>query len=178
MNKMIKLPIFLGVVGCLCGGVLSLTNYITKDKIAEDEFNRANAAYFEHFEAYAGKKLLTLSDDLAKAGVTIKEEIYSDAELITSIGYVYTCSAIGFAGKNTPIKFTISYANGKINKYVPLSHGESNQGAKFMDWLNQDANNINNLEAGKAQTGSTDTYVAVSKAVNACTADYLAAYNK
>ena len=178
MNKMIKLPIFLGTVGLLCGGVLAVTNYITKDAIAKGEFDRANAAYFTHFANYAARSEVSVSDNLAKIGVTLKEEIFSDAEKTTSIGYVYTCSVVGFAGKSTPIKFTISYSEGKINNYVALSHGESAQGAKFMDWLNQDKNNINNLEAGKAQTGSTTTYVAVSNAVSACTADYLAAYNK
>ncbi len=178
MNKMIKLPIFLGTVGCLCGGVLAVTNYFTKDAIAKGEFDRANAAYFTHFENYAARSELAIPEALAKIGVTLKEEIFSDADKTTSIGYVYTCSVVGFAGKSTPIKFTISYAEGKINNYVPLSHGESAQGAKFMDWLSADKNNINNLEAGKAQTGSTTTYQAISNAVTACTTDYLAAYNK
>ena len=58
MNKFIKLPLFLGIVGGLCGGVLALTHFITKDKIAADEYARANAAFYEHFEDLIRKILL------------------------------------------------------------------------------------------------------------------------
>ena len=178
MNKLLKLPIFLGVVGCLCGGVLSLTNFITKDKIAQDEYERANAAYYKHFAEFKTKKEVALTDELKAGGVTLKEEIFSDEQQTASLGYIYTCSVVGFAGKSSPINFTLSFADGKINNYVNLGHGESAQGAKFLDWLDKGGSNLTNLDAGKAETGSSVTYGAISKAFSLCNADYLASYNK
>ena len=172
------LPIFLGVVGCLCGGVLSLTNFITKDKIAEGEFNRANEAYFKHFEGYKAKEEMELSSTLISSGVTLKEKIFDSEGKTNVLGYIYTCSVTGFAGKNSPITFSISYADGKINQYVTLSHSESSQGAKFMDWLSQDnhGDRASNLEEGKVISGSSTSYGAVNAAISACTADYLSFY--
>lgn len=176
MNKLIKLPLFLGVVGCLCGGVLSLTNYFTAEKIRKDEEARANAAYTAHFPNLAHRKEVTVNETLLDGGVVAKSYAYNDSNAY--IGSIYTISAIGFAGKQTPVKFTVSFANGKPHHYEELGHGESAEGAKFMTWLKGDNNGdrLSNLEAGKAETGSTRTYKAVSLAVSTCLADYLAEY--
>ena len=174
MNKLIKLPLFLGVVGCLCGGVLSLTNYVTADKIAADEEKRANAAYILHFDNLASKTEEEIPADLAAAGVTNKFFALDKDEKY--IGTIYSCSVVGFAGKNTPINFTISFANGKPNHYVGISHGETSQGAKFMDWLAGDVggDRLGNLEEGKVVSGSSVSFKAVSTVYNICFADYTA----
>ena len=172
MNKFIKLPLFLGVVGGLCGGVLALTHFATKDIIADAEYQRANAAFYEHFEDFDKKNSVEVSETLASAGVTAKYYIFN-ADL-TYIGSVYQCEAVGYAGKSKPIKFTISFdETGKENNYVLLSHSETNQGSKFMTWLDGDNNGdrLSNLDAGKAESGSTDTYKAVKKSVDACKSD-------
>ncbi len=177
MNKLIKLPLFLGVVGCLCGGVLALTNFVTEDKIKKDEEARANAAYIAHFSNLAHRKdAETLNDTLTAGGVVLKSYAYDSTN--TYIGTIYTISATGYAGKQNPIKFTVSFANGKPYHYVELSHSESAQGAAFMNWLKGDKNGdrLSNLEAGKTETKSSVSYGAVSKAVSTCLADYLAEY--
>lgn len=176
MNKLLKLPLFLGTVGCLCGGVLSLTNYVTEGKIAADEEKRANAAYIAHFANLSKKTEEEVSSELSSGGVTAK--FYAYDENNEYIGTIYSCSVVGYAGKNTPINFTISFADGKSNHYVEISHGESSQGKAFMDWLAGDTNGdrLGDLESGKAQTGSSVTYKAVSDAVNICSQDYLAEY--
>lgn len=176
MNKLVKLPIFLGVVGCLCGGVLSLTNYFTASKIAADEEKRANAAYILHFDNLSKRTDEEVSSQLQNGGVTAKFYGYDSSN--NYIGTIYSCSVVGYAGKNTPINFTISFANGKSNHYVEISHGESAAGATFMNWLKGDTNGdrLGNLEEGKTQSGSSVTYKAVSDCVNICFQDYLAEY--
>lgn len=176
MNKLVKLPLFLGVVGCLCGGVLSLTNYITEDKIAQDEEKRANAAYIAHFANLQTKTEEALNETLSSAGVTAKFYAYDvDGAYI---GTIYSCSVVGYAGKSTPINFTVSFSNGKPHHYVEISHGETAQGSKFMSWLAGDTNGdrVGNLDAGKAETGSSVSYKAVNDVVTVCSTDYLAEY--
>lgn len=176
MNKLIKLPLFLGVVGCLCGGVLSLTNYFTAEKIKKDEEARANAAYIAHFSNLAHRKDVEVNDTLLGGGVVSKSYAYDESNAY--IGSIYTISAVGFAGKQNPIKFTVSFSDGKPHHYVELGHGESSQGAAFMTWLKGDNNGdrLSSLETGKTETGSSVTYSAVNQAVSTCLADYLAEY--
>ena len=75
MKQVIKLPLFLGIVGGLCGGLLALTNYFTAPKIEKDEALRVNAAYLEHF-TFSNIKDGEITDTLAKAGVTAKIYCY------------------------------------------------------------------------------------------------------
>ncbi|MGM9857672.1 MAG: hypothetical protein ACI311_00230 [Bacilli bacterium] len=174
MNKLVKLPLFLGAVGCLCGGVLALVNHFTEPVIKENEEKKANAAFYEHFSNFDKKNTVAVSDTLAASGVTQKYYAFDASK--TYIGTIYECSVVGYAGKSSPIKFTISFANGQPNHYVALSHAESNVGKIFMDWLagDVDGNRLSNLEAGKTFSGSTVTYAAVNSAVTVCSADYLA----
>jgi len=177
MNKLIKLPLFLGIVGCLCGGVLSLTHYFTSDKIAADEEKRANAAFIAHFENLAHRTDVdTLSSELTAAGITAKAYAYDSGNAY--IGTIYTCEAVGYAGKSNPIKFTVSFSDGAPHHYEEIGHGESAAGSSFMNWLKGDngGDRLSDLEAGKATTGSSITYAAVSKAVSACSVDYLSEY--
>ena len=174
MNKLVKLPLFLGAVGCICGGVLAAVNFITEPVIAANEEKKANAAFYEHFSNFSKKNVVTVKDELASAGIT--QKFYCFDESLTFIGTVYECSVVGYAGKSTPIRFTVSFANGAPNHYVELSNGESAQGKKFMDWLKEDVNGnrLSNLEEGKTVSGSSISYKAVDGAVKACSADYLA----
>ena len=118
MNKLVKLPLFLGAVGCICGGVLAAVNFITEPVIAANEEKKANAAFYEHFSNFSKKNVVTVKDELASAGIT--QKFYCFDESLTFIGTVYECSVVGFAGKNTPIKFTVSFANGAPLETVEL----------------------------------------------------------
>ena len=174
MNKLVKLPLFLGAVGCLCGGVLAAVNFFTEPVIKANDDKKVNAAFYEHFSNFDKKNTVTVSDTLSAAGVTQKYYAFDSSK--TYIGTIYECSVVGYAGKSSPIKFTVSFANGQPNHYVSISHAESNAGKDFMDWLAGDVNGdrLGNLEAGKATSGSTTTYKAVNSTVTACSTDYLA----
>ena len=178
MNKFIKLPLFLGIVGGLCGGVLALTHFITKDKIAADEYARANAAFYQHFEDFNKKNTVEVNETLTNAGVTAKYYAFNVDS--TYIGTVYQCEVVGYAGKSTPIKFTVSFdETGKENAFVVLSHGETSQGNAFMTWLEGDNNGdrLSNLDAGAAESKSSVTYKAVKGAVDVCKTD-IASYTE
>ena len=84
MKQVIKLPLFLGIVGGLCGGLLALTNYFTAPKIEKDEALRVNAAYLEHF-TFSNIKDGEITDTLAKAGVTAKKITYEDGKALKFI---------------------------------------------------------------------------------------------
>ncbi len=168
MNNFIKLPLFLGVVGAICGGVLTFTYYVTKDKIAYDEYIRVNSAFLEHFNDFNKKNIVNINDDLKDAGIENKYYVYNNN--LDFIGTVYKCSVVGYAGVSNPIKFTVSYdKNGKENHFVILSHSETNQGKKFLEWLSDDK--LSSLEMGKVETGSTITFNAVKKVIDICNED-------
>ena len=170
MKQVIKLPLFLGIVGGLCGGLLALTNYFTAPKIEKDEALRVNAAYLEHF-TFSNIKDGEITDTLAKAGVTAKKITYdaSEAYIVT----IYNCTVAGFGGD---VKFTVSYKDGKALKFIVTESKESQQGSAFLAGLegDKDGSILNNLADNKA--GSTVTYNAVSSAMETCLNDYLSEY--
>ena len=172
MNKMIKLPLFLGATAAICGSVLAVTNYFTKDKIAQGEAERVNAAYKAHFPTLRYKSFEEVSESLSSNGV--REKIYCFDDSKSYIGTIYTCDAVGFAGKSNPIKFTVSFKDGLLNSYVTISHGESAAGASFINWLDSDSGNITHLD--QDPTGSTFSHNAVAKMVSLVSADYTAEY--
>ena len=174
MKKMIKLPLFLGATAAICGTVLAVTNYFTKDRIAQGERDRINAAYKLHFESLSYTKTVTIDDSLLSAGVTGKLYAYDSSKAY--IGTVYTCSVVGFAGKSNPIKFTVSYAGGQVHHYVPISNGESNQGANFMNWLAGDVDGDRVGDISQDTSGSSVSKKAVVTVPGVVSADYLAEY--
>ena len=174
MNKLLKLPLFLGVVGCLCGGVLAVTNHFTAPVIQEAEKARENAAYVKHFANLDEKKEQSLTESLTKGGVDAKYYAYDATGAY--IGSVYKCSVKGYVDT---ISFTISFKNGVANHYEEIAQKETVNGKTFMEWLKGDTNGnrLGNLEEGKTLSGSTTTYNAVSKVVGLCFADYTAEYS-
>ena len=170
MKQVIKLPLFLGIVGGLCGGLLALTNYFTAPKIEKDEALRVNAAYLEHF-TFSNIKDGEITDTLAKAGVTAKKITYDASEAY--IGTIYNCTVAGFGGD---VKFTVSYKDGKALKFIVTESKESKEGSDFLAGLegDKDGSILNNLADNKA--GSTTTYNAVSSAMETCLNDYLSEY--
>ena len=70
MNNMIKLPLFLGIVGASCGVVLAGVNALAAPIIAQNEIDAANAAYIKLFEKY--------SVDLVMAGHYHGHRVRSD----------------------------------------------------------------------------------------------------
>lgn len=170
MKQIIKLPLFLGIVGGLCGGLLALTNYFTAPKIEKDEALRVNAAYLEHF-TFSNIKDAEINEKLTKAGVNAKKLTYDESDKY--IGTIYSCSVVGFGGD---VKFTVSYKDGKALKFIVTDAKESQQGSAFLAGLEADTDGsvLNNLADNKA--GSTVTYNAVSSALETCLSDYLSEY--
>lgn len=173
MNKMIKLPLFLGVVGGLCGGVLAATNYITKDPIQKGEEARLNAAYIKHFEDFANKETPEVSASLLEAGVTSKALVYNSSN--DYIGSIYQCTVTGFASE---ITFTVSFRDGQICKYVNIAASETGNGPTTIANLNSASPSelASILANGKPWSGGTYTFEGINPALQACSADYLAEY--
>lgn len=169
MNKMIKLPLFLGVIGGLCGGLLALTNYFTHDKIEKDDLYRKNAALYVHFDnTDKVSDEITLSDPLIKAGVVQKNEAFDSSN--NSIGMIYTCSVNGYVDK---ISFQISFSNGDVHKFLVTESKETDVGAQYIASLS----NVTDAELKSSmydtEIKTTYTKNAVVNCVNACSQDYL-----
>jgi hypothetical protein len=173
MNKMLKLPLFLGVVGGLCGGVLAGTNYITKGPIQKGEEARLNAAYIKHFADFANKTTPEVTEALQAAGVTSKVLVYNSSN--DYIGSIYQCTVTGFA---SDITFTVSFRDGQICKYVNIAASETGNGPTTIANLNAASSSelANILANGKPWSGGTYTFEGINPALQACSADYLAEY--
>lgn len=167
MNKMIKLPLFLGVVGGLCGGILALTNYFTEKKIAQDEFDRKNAALRIHFDNT--NKLVQNEDNmnnLKEKGVLERVEAKNSNDEL--LGVIYTCEVIGF---KDIISFSVSFNEGGAHKFIVTYSKEDNVGGTYLDSLKNVTGN--ELQENLVNDcGSTYTYQPVYDAVNECSKDY------
>ena len=71
MNKFLKLPLFLGVVGGLCTAVLATTYAITNPEFLKRETERKNAAFKDILVGFG----LTESDGSIKTGVETVEYV-------------------------------------------------------------------------------------------------------
>ena len=173
MNKMLKLPLFLGIVGGLCGGVLAVTNFITEGPIKKGEEDRLNAAYFKHFEDFANKQIPEVSAELQAAGVTSKVLVFNASN--DFVGTIYQCTVTGFA---SDITFTVSFRDGQISKYINIAAAETGNGPTTIENLNVASSNelAAILASGKTWTGGTYTFAGINPALQACSADYLSEY--
>lgn len=166
MNKMIKLPLFLGVVGGLCGSLLAVTYFITQPRIEAAEKERIAAAYRVHFADIKESVDKTVSADLASAGVSAKVDALDASQNV--IGTIYTATVKGYGGDVT---FTVSFANDQVRKFVTIASGESAQGKDFMTAI-EGASDFAVDKVVDYKSGSSVTYGAVSKCINVCYADF------
>lgn len=150
MNKFVKLPLFLGVVGGICTAVLATTYAITNPEFEKREAERKNAAFKDILIGFG----LTDEDGNVKAGVETVEFIIgaedSNFELSTklsSVGYsrkvmisqddtvvgaFYEGKADGFGGEDS-INFQLSFKEDKCYSFVCLSNGESGPGIPYLE---------------------------------------------
>jgi len=167
MNKMIKLPLFLGVVGGLCGGLLAATNLITGPQIKKAEDARIAASYKLHFEACERVEKPEISEAAAKGGIIEIAKAFDSSD--NSLGIVYTVlTKKGYGGE---IKYTASVADNKIHKLILVSSGESAQGAEFLTAITG-AEDYTLDGVVDFKSGSSVTYGAVMTGLTACLADY------
>ena len=175
MNKFVKLPLFLGICGSICAGVLAVVNGITAPEIAQRLENEKNANYLELMSITSADKYKDgkVSDDLKTKNVTAIKEIYVGEELV---GVVYDGSINdGWSQWNVQLGI-------KDGKYTGFKYSSSKPDAKGSTFMTAFTNAVPgkdvNPDASDLVSGSSspDTIPAMRSFVSACAADYAAQY--
>lgn len=183
MNKLLKLPLFLGIAAAACGGVLAGVNALTSPIIIANQEKAENQAFYDTFAEFGSDlvidKTLEVNDTLKKAGVTSKASV--TAEGLSAIVYSCTVKGAATAGGN-PLSFQVSFANGKYYGYTTTASSETaGYGDKTFDYL---SSTLPGLDASTALStpsnvaGATQTWNSVSAAITVCAADYVKNHNK
>jgi len=172
MKKLVKLPLFLGICGAACAGILAGVNAITAPIIAENTEKKANEAIYATYAEFGSNLEITkdqpISNELKAVGVTSKTKVTAEG----LDGMVYACTVDG--GYGGSISFQVSYANGKYIGYTDLGNSEtSSLGGKLIGQVSEhlkgkDANGLIDLSIG-----ATVTKTALNKALQVISADYL-----
>ena len=177
MNKLVKLPLFLGIVGASCGAVLAGLYAWTNPIIEENTAKAAAQSYLEIYKKYSVlegdivvENAITLSDELFNAGCE-NRAIVNKAK-----GVAYTCSFNGYGGQ---VKFQIAFAEGKYLGFKALVNKESNQGAAAISGMpgiinGKDAET--SLLDEKLLNAASYTGVPLANIIEVCRNDYLAWY--
>jgi len=179
LNKFILLPLFLGSVCLVSGGVIAGVNSFTEPVINQRIIDQQNAGYYKVLGIDSADVPVNkeISPALASKGVSSKKEFSSGT---TVIGYVYDVSVSGYGGK---ILFQVGFKDGKFSGFNIISHSETPSfGGLVLPKVderikNQTAesdvlsllNGADNLTGGKSVTGN-----AIVAGLNACADDYLA----
>lgn len=177
MNKLVKLPLFLGICGAACAGVLAGVYAFTNPIIEENTAKAAAQSYLSLYAKYSASETdivvedaITLSDELFNAGCENR------AIVAKAKGVAYTCSYSGYAGK---VKFQIAFAEGKYLGFNAITSNESNQGATAISSM---PGLINGKEASTSLLGeavlnaASYTGVPLANIIEVCRTDYLAWY--
>ena len=135
MNKFLKLPLFLGVVGGICTAVLATTYAITNPiKVAKENEakNKAFEAILVDFGLTAATAKITdyvlepgdseqqLPSNLSSKGLTRKVIINNTSDVL--VGGFYEGTVTGYGGD---IKFQLSFKEAKCHSFVCLSNSET-----------------------------------------------------
>lgn len=128
MNKFIKFPLVLGIVGVICTGALSLVYEITKDKIAYNKNKVAIDLMSGIVEDISNAEPVLEKYDVAKAeslGISNMYEV-SDSKGVTAYGYLAEVT-----GYNPGINFLLVLDNVEqtILGFEVVSHSETNSGS-------------------------------------------------
>lgn len=184
MNKLLKLPLFLGICGAGCAGVLAGINEFTAPKIEAAKIERANAAYIKMYKSFSvvsdDIEVLVVEDEaLSAVGCTTKAIVEND----NVKGITYTCSTKGYGGT---ISFQVAFGNGEYVGYTDLGHTETDgYGKNLIAALSKtlksikDANISLNSDStyATAMAGKSITGKAIAKVIEVCRVDYLAWYS-
>ena len=177
MNKLVKLPLFLGIVGASCGAVLAGLYAITNPIIEENTAKAAAQSYLEIYSKYS----VAESDIVVEGSITLSDELFNAgcenrAIVAKAKGVAYTCSFNGYGGE---VKFQIAFAEGKYLGFKALTNKESNQGAAAIAGM---PGIINGKDASaslleeKVLNAASYTGVPLAKIIEVCRNDYLAWY--
>ena len=123
MNKIVKLPLFLGIAGAACAGILAGVYSFTQPIVEKTQAEAAAKAYVSMYAEYgvelsdvAVENAVTLSDELFNAGCTGR------AIVEKAKGVAYTCNVTGYAGT---ISFQVAFAEGNYIGYTNLANNET-----------------------------------------------------
>lgn len=181
MNKMLKLPLFLGACGLACAGLLAGVNAATKQEISDYKKEKIASEYVKIFNrngySVTDKQLktesaVTLTDELYDAGGTGR------ALAIDIKGAAYTCKVKGYAGD---VEFQVAFADGKYLGYTNISNKEtSGYGAdliakitSLIKGISAEESILTNKNYIDAMTNSSTTGKPVQEAIEACRNDYI-----
>ena len=137
MNKFLKFPLLLAIVGVICAGSLSVVYEVTKTKIAENDARKAEKFLSEIQENMTSFKKVKDKYDankLEENGITEVYELYN-GETIVSYGYQVTVN-----GYNPGIKFllVLSATDETIVGLRIIAHDETKGGSYGARLLNSD----------------------------------------
>lgn len=127
MNKFIKFPLVLAIVGVICAGSLSVVYEITKEKIAYNKNKEAFDLLGGIVTDMTGVEEVLAdydSNKLAKAGIKNMYEVSGNSG-VTAYGYLAEVN-----GYNPGINFllVLSASENKILGFEVVSHSETNSG--------------------------------------------------
>lgn len=175
MNKFVKLPLFLGVCGAICAGLLAAVNSFTAPIVEKRLENERNANYLELMGVSEADEFKdgTLVDSLTSANVTGIKEVYVGGDLL---GVVYDAS-INDGWSQWTVQVGI-----KEGKYTGLKYSSTDPDAKgktFMDAFSKDiVGKTADDDASDiaSSSSSPDTVPALRDYVSACASHYAANY--
>ncbi len=129
MNKFLKLPLFLAVVGGVCTAVLATTYAITNPIVVQREQKEKYSTYFKDFDLLesdgetpkvgAVAEELEVTSDLSAKGITAKVSVSYNG---SALGMAYNADVQGYGGS---IKFALSFKEGNYNSFTCLSQSET-----------------------------------------------------
>lgn len=179
MNKMLKLPLFLGIAGAACAGVLAGVYSVTQPIVQKNQAEAAAEAYVSMYSAYG----VELSDVVVEDAVTLSDDLYNAgcsgrAIVEKADGVAYTCEVTGFGGK---VKFQVAFAEGKYIGYTNLANSETpSYGGKLIEKITEmfkgKPSADSNALTPDVYSGTTVTGAPVATAIEVCRVDYLAWY--
>lgn len=178
MNKLVKLPLFLGITGASCALLLTGVYYLTNPIIINNQLTKENKAYIDLFNDY-DSSFNIVGNDLKDEDIS--ESLYNNGvrtiKVINKVkGKAYKCEG---SGRNGTISFIVAFSNNKVIGYSNITNSEdAGYGKELLE--NKIPSLFNKgIDASKEvltkldYTGATITGNAISKVIEACRIDYL-----
>ena len=178
MNKLVKLPLFLGITGASCALLLTGVYYLTNPIIINNQLTKENKAYIDLFNDYDSSFNIE-GNDLKDEDIS--EILYNNGvrtiKVINKVkGKAYKCEG---SGRNGTISFIVAFSNNKVIGYSNITNSEdAGYGKELLE--NKIPSLFNKgIDASKEvltkldYTGATITGNAISKVIEACRIDYL-----
>ena len=179
MNKMIKLPLFLGICGAACGAILAGVYAFTNPIIEEAAAKKAAESYVSMYKAYG----VSIEEVKVETSIELSDALFnvgceSRAIVEKAKGVAYTCNVSGYAGT---ISFQVAFAEGNYIGYTNLANNETgNYGGALINKIASAFSSKPSAEKTPTDiydyTGSSYTGRPITSAIEACRQDYLAWY--